>query len=222
MGRRTRRRRDRDKQTEIKIEAKRRTCSGRDRNRETEIIKAERAKGETGSGWEGPTWGEKVRERAGRREGAPAIGGSWGTAHRSRWPGPSLLSVAQGAQNPLPPEPGRRARLPPRPSPAAAPPQAPGCRPLGTGCAAPIDGLGAQLVPYQPPPGGSPSHSAAASLRLGPRRVIKRRPGPGPASAPSLIWPSWQVGTSDKDWGLGGPGASSSMPPAPCQGRNVG
>lgn len=61
---------------------------------------------------------------------------------------------------------------------------------------------GAQLVRYQPPPGASLSHSAAARLRLGPRRVIKHRPGPDPASFPSFLWPEWQVGTSDKDWGL--------------------
>lgn len=55
---------------------------------------------------------------------------------------------------------------------------------------------------YQPPPGASLSHSAAARLRLGPRRVIKHRPGPDPASFPSFLRPDWQVGTSDKDWGL--------------------
>ncbi|CAI9152239.1 unnamed protein product [Rangifer tarandus platyrhynchus] len=61
---------------------------------------------------------------------------------------------------------------------------------------------GAQLARYQPPPGASLSHPAAASLRLGPRRVIKHRPGPDPASFPSFLWPDWQVGTGDKDWGL--------------------
>ena len=114
----------------------------------------------------------------------------------------SPLSANQGAPNPLPPGPGAESfpHLPCRPAraqrlPLPAPPP-------GDWLCSPDRWWGAQLVRYQPSPGASPSHSAAASLRLGPQRVIKHRPGPGPASFPSLLWPGWQVGTGDKDWGL--------------------
>ncbi|CAK7306166.1 hypothetical protein VULLAG_LOCUS12350 [Vulpes lagopus] len=54
-----------------------------------------------------------------------------------------------------------------------------------------------------------------------PRRVIKHRPGPGPASFPSLRWPSWQVGKGDKGRGLWGPQLCAPCP-LPGQEHGVG
>ncbi|XP_013975183.2 transcription initiation factor TFIID subunit 4-like isoform X2 [Canis lupus familiaris] len=54
-----------------------------------------------------------------------------------------------------------------------------------------------------------------------PRRVIKHRPGPGPASFPSLGWPGWQVGRGDKGQGLWGPQLCAPCP-LPGQEHGVG
>ncbi|XP_038543680.1 translation initiation factor IF-2-like isoform X1 [Canis lupus familiaris] len=54
-----------------------------------------------------------------------------------------------------------------------------------------------------------------------PRRVIKHRPGPGPASFPSLGWPGWQVGRGDKGRGLWGPQLCAPCP-LPGQEHGVG
>lgn len=132
----------------------------------------------------------------------------------------SPLSVNQGAQNPLPA--GREGRRASRASPDALPQprgfpsQAPRAMPPRDWLCSTDRWWGAQLVRYQPPPGASLSHSAAASLRLGPRRVIKHLPGPDPASFPSFLWPDWQVGTSDKDWGLRQFWGRHLHAPAPC------
>lgn len=142
------------------------------------------------------------RKREGGKEHLP-FGVSCVPTPPLRGLGPAPSSVTPGAWNPpptYPPGPENRAHLssvPAQglpPSPVSA---APWGRPLP-----PDRWWGAQLVRYQPPPGASLSRSAAACLRLGPRRVIKRRPGPSPASVPSLLWPVGQVGTSDNDWGL--------------------
>lgn len=82
--------------------------------------------------------------------------------------------------------------------------------------------VGPQLVCYQPPPGAGPSLSAAASPRLGPGRVIKRPPWPGPSLPSSLIWPGWQVGTSDKDWGSPGFWGLQLHAPSPWLGQEYG
>ena len=75
---------------------------------------------------------------------------------------------------------------------------------------------------YQPPPGASVSHSAAASQRLGPRgslstALARAQPPFPPSSGRAGRWqPAIRTG------GLRQFGAGSSMPPAPSQGRNMG
>lgn len=178
---------------------------------------------ESRSEWRGPKWEEKSGEEAGRRKGAPAF---WGFL---RALGPAPSSVTPGAWNPRPPPipptppsanpgPERRAHLPLRPSPRVPSP-APRAPPPRDGLCRPDRWWGAQLVRYQPPPGASLSRSAAACLRLGPPRVIKRRPGPSPASFPALIWPVGQVGTSDKDWGLQQFWGRQPLAPCPLSGQ---
>lgn len=72
---------------------------------------------------------------------------------------------------------------------------------------------------YQPPPGASLSHSVAASLRLGPggslSTALARAQPPFPPS-------TGQAGRWEQAIRAGGSGAGSSMPPAPCQGGNMG
>lgn len=130
----------------------------------------------------------------------------WGGSRKALKEHPLPCLSIKELRNPLPAgREGRRASPTSPdalPQPRGSPSQAPRAMPPRDWLCSPDRWWGAQLVRYQPPPGASLSHSAAASLRLGPRRVIKHRPGPDPASFPSFLWPDWQVGTSDKDWGL--------------------
>lgn len=78
----------------------------------------------------------------------------------------------------------------------------------------------AHLVRYQPPPGASPRHRAADSLRLAPGGSLSC--GLALAQPPFLlIQPGRQVGAGDKDGGLGGSGVGALSLPAPGQDRNM-
>lgn len=65
-------------------------------------------------------------------------------------------------------------------------------------------------------PGASLSHSAAASLRLGPRRVVpKHRPGPGPSPFPPSSGQTGRWELAIRTGGYGSSGALVSSCPAP-------
>lgn len=74
---------------------------------------------------------------------------------------------------------------------------------------------------YQPPPGASLSHSAAASLRLGPGGSLSTALARAQPLFPPSLWPGWQVGTGDKGWGLWGRQVHAPCP-LPGQEHGVG
>lgn len=171
-------------------------------------IKAGRAKEE-------PDWvGEKGGEGAGEsRKSRGAQGPRGGPPSLPPAAGPSPCLSVKETRIPSP-----RGWPPTRLSPEAPFPRPPVAAPWGWLCS-PDRWWGAQLVCYQPPPGASLSHSAAASLRLGPggslSTALARAQPPFPPSA-------GQAGRWEEAIRARGSGARSSVPRAPCQGRNTG
>lgn len=121
-------------------------------------------------------WEEPKRKRAWDREVRPGEKGVGGRRKGVEEDHPSPCPQSRSSENPLPA--GREGaesfpRVPDAlPQPRGLPSQAPERCPLGTGCAAPIDGGGPSWCVISLLR-SSLSHSAAASLRLGPRRVVQ-------------------------------------------------